>query len=99
MSFQGYFARQAPAHVADREAQAWLPAFADGHAGDLDFGGRAVLAAHHGGEQAHRAALAQIGDQHVEVDAGAAQPFFERLAAHLFGPRELARAAQRETHD
>ena len=40
-------------------------------------------------EQAAPAALAQVGDQHAEVDAGAAEPAVQRLAAHLLLGAEL----------
>ena len=49
----------------------------------------AVVAPHGGGEQPDRAALAQVAEQHGQIDAGPAEPAFERLAARLFLGGEL----------
>ncbi len=73
----------------DHEAEAGLLAAQDGNARNLDLLEGAVSAVHDGGEVAHRAVLAQIRGQHVDVDARPAQPFFERLAARLLLVRKL----------
>ena len=58
--------------------------------GDLDLGAaRRTRRAAWSTNRPHAAALAQSGDQHAELDAGAAEPAVERLAAHLLLGAEL----------
>ena len=80
---------QAPSDIPDGEAQAGQVATRDRHRGNLHRGGGAMLAAQGGREQPHRPALAQVGHQHVHVDAGAAEPLLEGLVAHHFFTGQL----------
>ena len=57
--------------------------------GDLDIDRRAELAPHGRGKQPHRPALAQVGGQHLHLDAGLAQPALELLAHRLLLGGEL----------
>ena len=59
------------------------------HRRDLGIGRKPLIAAHVGGEQAHRTVLAQIGHQHAQVDARASQPAFKGFATHLRFSRDL----------
>ena len=61
----------------------------EGHRGDLDFGGSAILAAQRRREQPHRFALSQICQQYAEIDAGPAEPALERFPASLLLGRQL----------
>ena len=84
-----------PADIADREAEAGLVAV--GHRRPRIPRSRrgTILAAQGGGEQPYRAVLAQIGDQHVEIDAGPAEPTLQRFAARLLLGRQAGRGRGR----